>query len=83
MGVDRATLMSNDFTATQAWGLAIQRHRFDFQGLKYSSRFLARPCLALFGKGDLPDRLVVTRIGVLAELNETTAWLERYKLRLV
>lgn len=83
LAVDRATLMHPDLEVTQAWGLALQNHPAGFAGLRYTSRFLDRPCLALFAArtgGAMPRS--VTEGGVL-DLPATTEWIERQRVRLV
>ena len=81
--VDRASLMTHDFTVTQAWGLAIQRHPARFQGIRSSSRFIDRPCLALFDADDFAARLKATVLGGLADSQAATEWLERYKIAMI
>jgi len=81
--VDTSALTSNDFSVTHAWGLAIQRHPAGFQAIKYVSRFIRRPCLALFDRDKLKAHLKATRVGNLAQLDVTTDWLARYKVSLV
>jgi hypothetical protein len=84
MSVDVAALTSNDFTVTHAWGLAIQKHPAGFQAIKYVSRFIRRPCLALFDRDNLQARLpTATRLGNLAQLDVTTKWLARYKVSFI
>jgi len=81
--VDMSALTSHDFSVTHAWGLAIQRHPSGFQAIKYVSRFIRRPCLALFQRESLKARLRAARVGNLAALDLTTDWLARYKVCLV
>ena len=83
MMVDVAALTSNDFAVTHAWGLAIQRHPAGFQAIKYVSRFIRRPCLALFDRDNAKARLTARRVGNLAESEVTTDWLTRYTVSLV
>lgn len=83
LSVDRATLMHPDLEVTQAWGRAIQQHPNAFRGLRYTSRFIDRPCLALFDREALAGELVAVTEGAVLELPSTTEWLERNKVRLV
>ena len=83
MMVDVAALTSNDFAITHAWGLAIQRHPAGFQAIKYVSRFIRRPCLALFDRDNAKARLTARHVGNLAESEVTTDWLTRYTVSLV
>ena len=63
--------------------MAIQRHPDGFQAIKYVSRFIRRPGLALFDRDKLKAHLKATRVGNLAQLDVTTDWLARYKVSLV
>jgi hypothetical protein len=83
MGVDKASLMEADLNIPQAWGLAVQEHPAAFEALKYSSRFLDQPCLALFGRGNLPVRIQAKALGPLNNLEAAVAWLEERKAALV
>jgi hypothetical protein len=83
MMVDMTALMSHELSVPQAWSLVLQRHPAGFQALKYSSRFNERPCLALFGAGNLPGRLVEKRLGPLSGLDPAAEWLEAHQVCLV
>jgi hypothetical protein len=83
MSVDKASLLATDFTVPQAWGLAIQRHPAGFEGVKYSSRFVDQPCLALFDRGRLQTRLKVTPLGPLLNLDAAADWLDERNAALV
>lgn len=83
MGVDKASLMAADLRIPQAWGLAVQQHPAGFEALKFTSRFLDQPCLALFDRGDLAARLRVKRLGPLSELDAAVDWLDERKAALV
>jgi len=81
--VDTSALTSNDFSVTHAWGLAIQRHPAGFQAIKFVSRFIRHPCLALFDRDKLKAHLKATRVGNLAQSDVATDWLARSKVSLV
>ena len=83
MSVDKASLLAADFTVPEAWGLAIQRHPAGFEAIKYSSRFVDQPCLALFDRGRLHARLKVTALGSLPNLDAAADWLDERKAALV
>lgn len=83
MSVDKSNLMAIDLTIPQAWGLAIQQHPVGFDAIKYTSRFVDQPCLALFGRPELQGRLKVTKIGALNDLNVTREWLIEQRPTLV
>lgn len=83
MGVDKASLLAADLTVPQAWGLAVQRHPASFQGIKYSSRFLDQPCLALFDQDKLIVQLKVTHLGELSDLDVAADWLHERGAALV
>ncbi len=83
MSVDKASLLASDLTIPQAWSLAIQEHPAGFEALKYSSRFLDQPCLALFDLGGLPARLRSKMLGKLSHLDAAVDWLDEHKAALV
>ncbi len=83
MSVDKASLLAADLSIPQAWGLAVQEHPAAFEALKYSSRFLDQPCLAVFGRGGLPAKLKVKGLGALSSLDDAVAWLDERKVALV
>jgi hypothetical protein len=82
MGVDKASLLASDPAIPQAWGLAVQQHRAGFDGIKYLSRFVDQPCLALFERGGLAARLKTTSMGSLNEIDAAVDWLEQHKAAL-
>ena len=83
MSVDKASLMATDLTVPQAWGLAIQGHPAGFEAIKYPSRFLDQPCLALFDRGGLQAKLKSTALGALSNLDAAVDWLDERKAPLV
>lgn len=83
MSVDKASLMAADLSVPQAWGLAVQGHPAAFEAIKYPSRFLDQPCLALFDRGGLAARLRVRAMGPLSSLDAAVAWLDERKAALV
>jgi hypothetical protein len=83
MSVDKANLMAADLGIPQSWGLAIQGHPAGFEAIKYSSRFLDQPCLALFDRGGLKSRLEVHLLGPLSNVDEAVDWLDERKTALV
>jgi hypothetical protein len=83
MGVDKASLLAVDLTVPQEWGLAVQEHPTSFQAIKYTSRFVDQPCLALFDRGDLSAQLKVNLLGSLDELDPAIDWLHERKAALV
>jgi hypothetical protein len=83
MGVDKASLLATDLSTPQAWGLAVQEHPAAFEAIKYSSRFIDLPCLALFDRGGMPARLQVTLLGPLSSIDAAADWLDERKAALV
>ena len=83
MSVDKASLMAADLSIPQAWGLAVQEHPAAFDAMKYPSRFLDQPCLALFDRGGLPATLQVNPLGALTNLAAAVDWLDDRKAALV
>lgn len=83
MGVDKASLLAADLAVPQAWGLAVQQHPAGFDALKYTSRFVDQPCLALFDRGGMAARLRETALGDLGDLDAAVDWLDERKVALV
>ena len=83
INVDKASLMAADLSIPQAWSLAVQGHPAVFEAIKYSSRFLDQPCLALFERGDLQSRIQVESLGTLSELDSAVEWLDEREAALV
>lgn len=83
ISVDKASLMAADLSVPQAWCLAVQGHPAGFEALKYSSRLLDQPCLALFDRGGLQAKLRVKALGVLTNLDAAVDWLDERKADLV
>lgn len=83
MGVDKASLHTADLGIPQAWGLAVQQHPAAFEAIKYSSRFIDQPCLALFDRGGITTRLQETLLGELKELDAAVDWLDEHEVALV
>jgi hypothetical protein len=83
MSVDKASLMAADLSILQAWGLAVQEHPGGFEAIKYSSRFLDQPCLALFDRGGIEARLQATILESLSNLDAAVDWLDERKAALV
>ena len=83
MSVDKASLLAANLAIPQAWGLAIQGHPAGFEAIKYSSRFLDQPCLALFDRGDMQAKLRVKALGPLTGLDVAEEWLDDRKVALV
>src|SRR5437660_2507874 len=53
LNVDLAALMSNQLSIPQEWGCVIQRHRANFQGIKFKSRFNNGLCLAIICRDEI------------------------------
>jgi hypothetical protein len=83
MGVDKASLMASDLSIPQDWGLAVQQHPAAFEGIKYTSRFIDLPCLALFDRGGMADKLQETLLGELNTLDAAVDWLDEREVALV
>ena len=83
VSVDKSSLLAADLTVPQAWGLAVQNHPADFDALKYSRRFLDRPCLDLFDHSALQAKLRAKPLGALSSLDAAVDWLDERKAALV
>lgn len=83
MGVDKASLLATDLSIPQAWGRAVQQHPAAFAAIKYSSRFVDQPCLALFDRGGMAAQLQETLLGPLNDVDAAVDWLDERKAALV
>jgi hypothetical protein len=75
MRVDVSAVYDADLQIPQSWSLAIQRHPSGFEAIRYLSRFSDEPCLAVFDRSGIQDRLKETPMGSLNELDEAVQWL--------
>jgi len=75
MRVDVSAVYDADLQVPQSWSLAIQRHPSGFEAIRYLSRFSDEPCLAVFDRSGIQDRLKETPMGSLNELDEAVQWL--------
>ena len=75
MGVDKANLLATELSIPQEWGLAVQRHPAGFQAIKFTSRFVDQPCLALFDRDELKSQLHVKLLGNLEDWDAAVDWL--------
>lgn len=83
MAVDKSSLLDDDLSIPQDWGLAVQKHPAGFEAIQYTSRFVDQPCLAMFDRGGLKSRLKVKLLGELEELDAAVDWLHERKAALV
>jgi hypothetical protein len=83
MAVDKSSLLADDLGIPQQWGLALQEHPAGFEAVKYTSRFVDQPCLALFDRGGLKSKLKVELLGDLENLDAAVNWLHARKAALV
>jgi hypothetical protein len=83
MGVDKSSLLDDDLSIPQEWGLALQKHPAGFEAIKYSSRFVDQPCLALLDRGSMKSQLKVKLLGGLENLAAAVDWLHERKAALV
>lgn len=83
MVVDKASLLATNPGIPRAWGLAVQQHPAAFDAIKYSSRFIDQPCLALFDRGGMAARLKETLLGPLNNVAAAVDWLDERKAALV
>ena len=58
-------------------------HPAAFEAIKYASRFLDQPCLALFDRGGFQSKLQVKALGALSDLDAAVDWLNERKAALV
>jgi hypothetical protein len=82
-GVDKASLLAADLSIPQEWGLALQQHSAGFEAIKYTSRFVDQPCLALFDRQGLLGKLKTRLLGDLEDLEAAVDWLHARKVALI
>ena len=80
--VDLSALVHNDLAIPQEWGLAIQQHPANFQGIKFKSRFNDKVCLALFQRDGIETRLKGNLIDKLPNNDTAVDWLDKHKINL-
>jgi hypothetical protein len=80
--VDLSALMHTTMDAPQEWGLALQRHPENFQGLKFRSRFNGKACLALFQRDGLEKRLKEKHLNTLPNNDDAVDWLAKHEVGL-
>ena len=61
----------------------MQEHPAAFAAIKYSSRFLDQPCLAIFDRGGLQAKLKEKALGALSNLDAAVDWLDERRAALV
>lgn len=83
MGVDKASLLAADIRIPQRWGLAVQQHPAAFEAIRFSSRFVHQPCLALFDRGGMAEKLHETLLGDLKDIDAAVNWLDEQNAALV
>lgn len=82
LSVDLTALLNESLDLPQTWGLAIQQHPINFQGIKYKSRFNDRACLAVFERDGVETLLTETLAGSLSVLDDAADWLDKHKVSL-
>jgi hypothetical protein len=83
LGVDLSALEHTNLDIPQAWGLAVQTHPSQPDGLRYLSRFTDKPCIALFDRPGISAKLSTEPLALLPDLDEAGAFLETHRIALV
>lgn len=83
LGLDLSALKHPDLVVPQAWGMAIQNHPERVDGIRYSSRFTAKPCMVVFERSGRQVRLTEEGLGALPELDGASEFLEEHSIALV
>jgi hypothetical protein len=83
LGTDLSALMSADLHVPHAWGLAIQNHPAEVNGIRYLSRFDSQPCYVLFERPWMAGQLEGTTLGSLHDSTEATRFLTDRSIALV
>ena len=81
--VDLSALKHTDLTVPQEWGLAIQNHPKEVDGLLYSSRFTGKRCLVLFERKKTVSLLKSKVRGKLMDLDEGERFLGDNQITLI
>ncbi len=81
--VDLSALKHTDLTVPQAWGLAIQNHPEEVDGLLYNSRFTGERCLVLFERKTTASLLKSKISGKLIDLDEGERFLGDNQITLI
>lgn len=81
--VDVSALTHTDLSVPKAWGLAIQQHPANFDGLRYRSRFDNQPCIALFEREPVVSPLRETFVDDLADAPEADAFIDQHRISLI
>lgn len=81
--VNLSALKHTDLDVPQAWGLAIQTHPDEVDGLCYMSRFTGKQCTVLFERSDLALKLKSKTEGNLVDLDEGVQFLSDNEIALV
>jgi len=81
--VDVSALIHPDLSVPKTWGLAIQRHRANYDGLRYRSRFDNQPCIALFARALLIPLLRESPVTDLVDAPEADAFVTQHQLSLI
>ena len=81
LGIDLSTVMYPSLKVPQAWGKALQEHPAKPAGLRYSSRFSARPCLCLFEGATVA--LQDKKLGPLPQIKAANDFLETHRIALL
>ena len=74
--------LSEKLDVPQQWGLAIQKHPSNFQGIKYKSRLNDRAGLAVFQQDGIEKSMPGSLLGALCALEEAADWLDKHQVRL-
>ena len=83
VSVDLPSLMNDEVTLPQEWGLAIQEHPDQVPAIKFKSRFTGKACLAIFERGSIPAQLKETSSRPLQSYDPARKWLARNRISLV
>ena len=81
--VDLSALTSTDLSVPQDWGLSIQQHPTQFDGLRYFSRFDKKPCIALFEREGIAAKLSQITLGDLPASSEGDGFLTQHQIALI
>jgi hypothetical protein len=81
--LDLPALNHTDISIPQQWGLAIQTHSAEVDGLYYPSRFTGRRCLVLFERPKIETKIGSKKGELLSDIDEASNFLAQNTIHLV
>lgn len=80
LGGNSIVMSVNDYTAPNAWSLAVFEHPDNFDGIYFQSRYSNEPCVALFDRVEAVVRGMPTPLLAMPELD---VFLDKYQIAIL